>query len=164
MNIENIVGKLRKNEILILPTDTIYGLTSIVSEENKIKINKLKNRPEDQEIIILVSSLKMARKWIHTDEESSELLVSNEPTTVIGVSQKGDPFQAVRVVRDKNLISIIEKTGALYSTSANIHGSPYIDDLEIFKTIVNEDDVYYTKKLKGEPSRIFNSLLGTFLR
>lgn len=164
MNIEEIVNKLRTNEILILPTDTIYGLTSVISEENKIKINKVKNRPEDQEVIILVSNIKMARRWIHTDEESSEVLQSYDPTTVIGVAQKGDPFQAVRIVREKNLIEIIEKTGALYSTSANIHGEPYVEDEAIFKSIVGEENVYYTKKLKGKPSRIFNSLLGTFLR
>lgn len=164
MNIEKIIEQLRKNEVLILPTDTIYGLSAVVTEENKIKINKLKQRSEDQEIIILVSNIKMARRWIHTDEESSEVLESYEPTTVIGVGQKGDPFQAVRIVREKNLKAIIDKVGALYSTSANIHNEQYKDDLEIFNSIVGEGNVHYTKELKGKPSRIFNSLLGTFLR
>ncbi|WP_338983422.1 L-threonylcarbamoyladenylate synthase [Spiroplasma endosymbiont of Othius punctulatus] len=164
MNIEKIIEQLRKNEVLILPTDTIYGLTSTVTDENKAKINTIKKRDVNQELIILVSSIKMARRWIHTDEESSEVLESYTPTTVIGVAQKGEPFQAVRIVREKNLANIIEKVGPLYSTSANLHNEAYKDDLDLFKTILDEDKIYYTKRLSDKPSRIFNSLLGTFLR
>jgi L-threonylcarbamoyladenylate synthase len=40
--IQAAIAALSHNEIVILPTDTIYGISAIVSEDNARRINTIK--------------------------------------------------------------------------------------------------------------------------
>lgn len=59
MKKELLSQKLRKGEIAIIPTDTIYGIVgSALSPEVVEKIYQLKSRNFKKPLIILISSLK----------------------------------------------------------------------------------------------------------
>jgi|GEM_PF-2362973 len=162
---QTIITGLNQGEILILPTDTIYGLSGRVDAQLKAKINLLKQADPEKELIILVASLMMAQSLVKTDADSLNLLIRDEPITVI-YSSKTDPEQtlALRMVKRVDLQAIIHQTGPLYSTSVNLHNHPFLQtqtSLEQFNPAVK---VFYVGPLDGQPSKIYNSLTRKYER
>ncbi|KAF5295606.1 hypothetical protein FQA39_LY12779 [Lamprigera yunnana] len=76
------IDLLNKNQVIILPTNTLYGLSAKVSLDNKIKINELKKAPLDKPLIILIKSISQLKE-MGISNYDKELLCSKVPTTVI---------------------------------------------------------------------------------
>jgi len=86
------INLLKENKIIILPTDTIYGLSALVNNKNMVKINKLKNSELFKPLIILVADFNQANLFIDIDQEIKEILLDEEPTTVIFKKNKAKKF------------------------------------------------------------------------
>ncbi|WP_339022694.1 L-threonylcarbamoyladenylate synthase [Spiroplasma endosymbiont of Crioceris asparagi] len=163
-NIDSIIEKLKNNEIVLIPTDTVYGLSAIAgNEENQTRINKMKKRELDKKLIILISSLEMVKEF-NLDNEAIEKLKSNIPTTVIVGNETKNV--AYRLIKDNcYLKSIIDEVGPIYSTSANFSAENYICDKKIFKKIINScDNFYWNGKNNCIPSKIFDNINKTYVR
>lgn len=162
---ELIIQKLNNWEILVLPTDTIYGLSAKVDSKTLKEINQLKHAEVQKPLIILVSDLTMAGHLVKANKTDLELLNSKQPTTIIYQS-KTDPKEtlALRLVQRTDLKTIIQQTGPLYSTSVNYHQEPprlTLDDLTAFAPSLT---VFYVGELNHSPSRIYDSLTRKYLR
>ena len=48
-----IIKYFKENKILIMLTDTVYGIMALATKENEIKINKLKKSNIDKKISII---------------------------------------------------------------------------------------------------------------
>ncbi len=132
--IEKSISILKKNGIILYPTDTIWGIggdatNSLVVE----KIYKIKNRNETKSMIILVDSLEMLRKYVSKIPLIALSLIeeTKKPTTIIYPKAQHLPQNlisedgtvAIRIVKHhfcKKIISIFNKP--IISTSANISG------------------------------------------
>lgn len=140
-----IAGSLLKGEIAVLPTDTIYGFSCAAASRQAIRrIYRLKGRDEKKPLIILVSSLAMARRYAHIKPGIEAKLASiwsasSRPTTVILSDKENLPPEisagsgglAVRLPKSDFLIRIIRKINQpLVSTSLNISGQEEINEVD----------------------------------
>mgnify|MGYP001157435703 CR=1 FL=1 len=118
-----IKEKLSKKELVVLPTETVYGLagigTSIISAR---KIYQLKKRPLNKKLIFHCSNLEMVKKYFHLNNENLILAEQFWPgplTLILKRKSKKIPFQltqkencAVRVPKNifsQNIINILGK-------------------------------------------------------
>ena len=57
---------LQNGEVIVMPTDTVYGLAALAENEAAVqKIFKIKNRPKTMPLIIFVRSLEEAKKLLN---------------------------------------------------------------------------------------------------
>jgi len=135
--IKQITGSLKKGQIVVLPTDTIYGLSCLADKIGAIKrIYKLKGREAKKPLIVLVSSLAMAKKYALVSPWQEKFLktiwlTGTRPTTVILKQRNLLPREltgnssglALRLPKDKFLIKILKAVKKpLVSTSLNLSG------------------------------------------
>ncbi|USO02153.1 MAG: threonylcarbamoyl-AMP synthase [Alphaproteobacteria bacterium] len=74
MSMNVFIEALRANNLIILPTETVYGLgANALSDEAVLKIYKAKNRPTKNPLIIHVASLEEAMKYGVFNEDSLKL-------------------------------------------------------------------------------------------
>lgn len=141
-SIDLTVEKLKKGEIVIIPTDTVYGFSGIVDSNYKtdLKIREIKGRDENKPFIQLISSVEDIFKY--TKDKIPDFLLEKWPGALtIIVNDIYGGTTAFRCPGDKWLREIIKKVGfPLYSTSVNKSGSPI---LETTNDIINvfENDV-----------------------
>ncbi|MFA5109679.1 MAG: L-threonylcarbamoyladenylate synthase [Patescibacteria group bacterium] len=141
--IDLIVGSLKIGQVVVLPTDTIYGLSCLADRPAAIrKIQRLKGRDPKKPLIALVSSLAMLKKYVlvsrRQEKNLKKIWSAGRPTTVIlnhrgrlapELTGSADGL-AVRLPKNEFLIKIIENVKRpLVSTSLNLSGRESIHDL-----------------------------------
>lgn len=162
-NIQNTINALKKGDVILHKTDTIWGLACDATNEKAIeKIIKIKKRPADKSFILLISDITQLNIYVEKIPDIAWDLVefAEKPLTVIYPKGKNLPSSvmasdgsiAIRVVKDKMCRDLIYKFGrAIISTSANISGekSPIS-----FKEIKQEikDEVDYIEQFVGQES------------
>jgi L-threonylcarbamoyladenylate synthase len=156
------IQHLRKGDIILYPSDTIWGLGCDARNEKAIdKIIDLKQRPDNKSFIVLISKIEQLSEYVIEVPEIAWNLVefAEKPLTVIYPKGKSLPAKlmgadgsiAIRLVKDefcKGLVYKFER--GIVSTSANISGQPSplkFDD--IAPEIINGVD-YILKNSKGE--------------
>lgn len=131
MNIEQISTTLNNGGIVILRTDTVYGIIAKANDKVAVdRIYDLKGRQSHKPFIVLVSSAKQAY-------DNADLLLkyseqySDRPTSVIVESPSAPNYLrregsnlAYRIEREGVLKDIIHKVGPLVAPSANPEGLP----------------------------------------
>lgn len=139
---------LEQGGIVILPTDTAFGICCRIDNENSIKkLFEIRERPHVKATPVLVTGLEMARKYLITipDEVKEKLIERYWPgaLTIVLPCQKekvpewvrgGGDNLGVRMPKHEAALKIIEGVGVpLLGPSANFHGeqTPYrFEDLD----------------------------------
>jgi len=134
--LERIAEKVRAGRIVVYPTDTVYGVGSNpFLEEAVLRVYRVKKRPLDKPLPVLVSSVEAAEEVVYMTREARLLaeafwpgaltLVLRARENVPGVLHAGTGKVGVRMPDHSVALSLIDKCcGALVGTSANIHGRP----------------------------------------
>lgn len=134
--IDHYVKVLRKGELLLYPTDTVWGIGCDATDKVAVeRIFNLKRRHESKSMVILVHSLEMLKQYVsEIPQVVIELIQSTiAPTSIIYSNPKDlasnviaeDNTVAIRLVKDEFCELLIEKLGKpIVSTSANISGEP----------------------------------------
>ncbi len=134
--VENTTKALLRGEIILYPTDTIWGLGCDATNENAINhIYKIKKRDKTKSLLILVSDMEMLEYYVAQVHPKINLLLSHHerPVTIIYPDAKNLPENlvaadgsiAIRIVRDNFCRKVIQALGRpLVSTSANFSGKP----------------------------------------
>lgn len=132
--VERIIKHFKEGDIVIFPTDTVYGIGCIISNENSIKkLYKIKNRLLNTPSLILCESLTQAEKYGVFDEETKNFVSKYWPgavtvvvkakTLVPPVLRSKNNSVAIRVPNFPTLLSIIGEVGKpIIAPSANFHG------------------------------------------
>ena len=158
-DIKKIALVLKEGGVALIPTDTVLGLAaSVDSEEAVRRIYRMKKRDPSKPLAILIPSVESAWDFIKKTAEIEEFAASNWPgaATLIAESDDGSSY-GLRIPDCEPLIRLMELTGPLYATSANISGSPAPARVEeVPDSILNSCDVvaYMGVKPSGTPSRI----------
>lgn len=139
---ELVAESLKKGEIVIIPTDTVYGFSGIVDEEASTdgKIRAIKGRAETKPLIQLIA--KPEDIFNHTDDEIPAKLLEKWPgaLTIIVHNKKAKadgtiPTTAYRCPGDAWLRHVIELAGApIFSTSVNRSGCPVLDTVSAIRS------------------------------
>ncbi len=159
--ITNSLAILKKQQILLYPTDTVWGIgCDATSEEAVSKIFKIKQRSESKSLIILVDGIEMLQKYVPEIPITLIDLVkkTSKPTTIIYNNPKGlannvvasDNTVAVRIVQNEFCRKLISAFGKpIVSTSANSSGDTTPKSFkEINQSIL--DSVDYVVDLQRE--------------
>ena len=113
----NAVDAVRAGDLVLLPTDTVYGLCGPETEDAARRIAALKGRAADQPIALLFADVEAALARAPGLERAAHLLPG--PFTLIvgtlGIRVPELPPVAAEVVRE---------VGCVLATSANLHGGP----------------------------------------
>lgn len=155
-NITHIATLLKEGKIGILPSDTIYGMSGVIGEETSEKIYKAKNRPENKRLIVLMDTEALK----HSDLIVPEALFSlwPAPLTAILSSRIDGSTTAVRVPKDEFLLSLIKESGPIYSTSANLSGTPALNSFEKIYSVFS-DRVDFIVKREGKEDALSSTLI-----
>jgi len=175
--IDLVAGSLKIGQIIVLPTDTIYGLSCLANDPRAIKkIYHLKKRAANKPVLILVSDLKMAQKYTFISRKQAQWLskvwTKNQiPTTVILRNRnklpreltRGSDGLAVRLPKSKFLIKIIEKVSCpIVSARLGFSGRENITNLSklhhYFPKKNNRPDLVVDAgaSLRNKPSRLID--------
>ena len=127
---------LKNGKIAIFPTETVYGIgTSAFCAESVEKIYKIKKRPHEKPINVLVSNfdmIKLLAKDISPMEEKIMKKFFPGPLTIIlkkndnvpDVVTSGGDTIGIRMPANDVALKLIEKAGVpLATTSANYSGA-----------------------------------------
>ena len=133
-NLNKAKKLLRKNNIIVVPTETVYGLAGNAYSNSSIKkIYKLKKRPKINPLIIHYSNIESLKKDAHIDEKFIKLYkkFSPGPLTYILRKRKNSKISplananlktiAVRFPKNKIIRTLLKKLKfPLAIPSANI--------------------------------------------
>lgn len=129
-SIEITVEKFRNKEIVIIPTDTVYGFSGIAPWTEDY-IRQIKGREENKPFIQLIASPKDISYY--TNEKIEEKILSLWPgplTIIVPLKEDSSKTIALRCPNDEWLRKIIELTGfSIYSTSVNYSGKEILSDI-----------------------------------
>ena len=141
--IAEIVECLVKGGVVLLPTDTVYGLAVSPNFEASIdRLFALKRRPRNVNLPIMVSSeAELAPLGFEISEAAARLLrsplIPGSLTLAMGFRSdyrppwlEGRDEAAVRIPNDDRLLAVLRQTGPLLVTSANAHSAETPDNVE----------------------------------
>jgi L-threonylcarbamoyladenylate synthase len=141
--VEEVVGCLEKGGVVLLPTDTVYGLAVSPNFEASIdRLFALKRRPRNVNLPIMVSSeADLEPLGFDVSESARRLLrsplIPGSLTLAMGFCSDDRPAwlegreeAAVRIPNDERLLSVLRKTGPLLVTSANAHSANTPDNVQ----------------------------------
>jgi len=133
--LDEVVATLKGGELVIFPTDTLYGIGADPFNEASVKkVFVAKNRPFDMPLSIGVSNEKMmesvavlnepARKLIRKFLPGPLTIMLTKKPTIPDILTSGSNTVGIRIPDHPLAIRVMDKFGPVTSTSANLHSHP----------------------------------------
>lgn len=165
---QNLVETLKKGGVVVMPTDTIYGiLGNAFLPETVERIYEIRKREKEKPCIILISDFSDLEKFKITisQKQKEEILkegiraltfILDAPNQDLNYLHRGTNSLAFRIPKDENLRNLLSLTGPLIAPSANIAGlNPAINTIEAKAYFGDLVDLYIDGgEIIGEPSKI----------
>lgn len=163
---EEAIKVLKNGGIVIFPTDTAFGIGCRIDNEKAIKrLFKIRKRPKNKPMLVLVDSVKMAQDYLSTiPQEVKDKLIKSYWPGKLTIILKCNPDKVSFPVRDKRntlgvrfpdnkiLLELIEGVGVpIVGPSANFSGkkTPFrFEDLD--PRLVDMVDFVYKKNINNE--------------
>jgi L-threonylcarbamoyladenylate synthase len=167
-------GCLLAGGVVLLPTDTVYGLAVHPERDESItRLFAMKGRPRSVNLPVMISSRDHILALGGVVSRAADLLLASKyvpgPLTLaVGVSPpdlapwlRGRVEFAVRMPDDDRLLAIIRQTGPLLVTSANLHAEQVQESVPaILSTLVSQPDLVIDDgKRDTVPSTLVNCRL-----
>ncbi len=163
-DIRKAAGIIKKNGIVIYPTETVYGIgANIFSKDALQKVFAIKKRDANKPVSVAVSDFKMMKELAHIGEREWRFIEKFLPGPVTVLLRKkekvpdaltsGSGLVGIRYPDHETTIKLIELAGMpITSTSANISGEAppvRVDEIKI-----RADYIIDGGECKGEPSTV----------
>lgn len=155
MQEERIISELKKGNLVIMPTDTVYGIIADATKEETIKkVFNAKERSFNKPLLVLVSDKNMLENLVSEISPKAEEIISKYwpgPLTILfpkkdevsDILTASSPYIAIRMPNDKRLLNIIRKVNKpLISTSANITSKETITEVSQIEEKMKEKISY----------------------
>jgi L-threonylcarbamoyladenylate synthase len=154
-SVNEIVECLANGGVVLLPTDTVYGLAVSPNFDKSIdRLFGLKRRPRNVNLPIMVSSdADLEPLGFEISESAKRLLrsplIPGSLTLALGFRSdyrpawlEGRDEAAVRIPNDERLLAVLREAGPLLVTSANAHSAGTPDNVtEILEQLDGEPDL-----------------------
>lgn len=163
---QEIINVIKNGGVGVIPTDTIFGLvTSVNFPESIQRIYNIKNRPTDRRCIVLIGN-RGQLPALGIVPNSKQLEVLNEfwpgPFSFADLScdqtlihlHRGHNCISVRMPAETWLRQMINQTGPIVATSANISGEATPSDIEEIRAKLPGLDFYIDGPVSKEPSKL----------
>lgn len=133
--LELAAAALRAGEVVLVPTDTTYGLAALARDQQAVaQLFVLKRRPAERSIAVLVADLGQAHELARLGpvEQSIAAALWPGPLTLVLERRadvdpalgRADGTIALRWPGDDFVCALAARVGPLATTSANISGEP----------------------------------------
>ena len=164
--IESLAGTIMQGGVVILPTDTIYGLHCNALDEAAVaKIFQIKNRERRKPLIVLAANIGQLRSiGVHFDSGMEAFLQHVWPAALTAIlplrkpvaASAGERSLATRIPETAWLRRLIELTGPIASTSVNVSGKPAIDTMDAVDADIRDavDSVLDGGRLEAQASTV----------
>ena len=128
---QEIALALSQGNLVVLKTDTIYGVTAQASSpDTSYKLYKVRKRPLAKPSILLIADIKDIPNLTPEQSKLYESMIEERPTTLINSVDKSyfphlprnNNTLAFRVVKPHHLKELIRLTGPILAPSANLEG------------------------------------------
>jgi L-threonylcarbamoyladenylate synthase len=166
IDVAKIAAALQRGAIVLMPTDTIYGLHARADDSDAIeRLTEMKGREETKPFVVIGASREQLEQLgaIFTQKTRAAVdeLWPGPLTAVVKIEQKiaatrGLDAIAVRVPALDWLRELLEQTGPLASTSVNRSGEPPLTDPKsLSQDLLKQIGIVVDEGRKeGEPSAI----------
>lgn len=137
VNVFEAIHQLQEGEIVILPTDTVYGMAASLAHPQAIsEIYEIKKRPKEKALLILAADLHQIEPYLISIPpnfyELAEAFWPGALTLVVPVDtgripslvRAGKPTAGFRVPAHPLTHQILQEVGPVVAPSANMHGEP----------------------------------------
>jgi L-threonylcarbamoyladenylate synthase len=160
--------RVREGELVIYPTDTLYGIgCNALDEEAVRRVFAAKKRDTSKPLSIAVSDLKMLRKYTRFDKKGMRVMERFLPGPVTFILRKknlpeiltgGSDTVGVRIPEERTALRLIMEAGVpIVSTSANISGGETPLTAEEARKLFPDVSLSLEKgRLTGPPSTIID--------
>jgi len=166
--LSRVVSALKSGNIIVYPTDTLYGLGANVFNDIAVKkVFKVKNRPFNLPLSVAVCCVEDLEKIAFVDDKIKKIinlflpgkltLILKKKKTISNIVTAGLENIAIRIPNNIFALEILSSYGPLTCTSANIHGKKTPSVISEIRMQFKESDisVYLDYgKLNGQPSTI----------
>src|SRR5689334_12928723 len=142
MSVDEIVACLEHGGVVLLPTDTVYGLAVNPNFDKSInRLFALKRRPRNVNLPIMIAAdSELEPLGFEISESARRLLrsplIPGSLTLALGFSSNYRPAwltgrdeAAIRIPNDERLLAVLRKAGPLLVTSANAHSADTPDNI-----------------------------------
>lgn len=131
-----VLSLLEAGKVIIGPSDTVFGFYAMPTQEGFTSLNIIKKRDE-KPYLLLISCLEELKKYISSDQLLQFEKIINQcwpgPLTIIFKAREDVPTYccsfkrtiACRMPAWDQLRELLQVTGPLLSTSANVSGQPF---------------------------------------
>lgn len=122
--------------VVVLPTDTVYGIVCRAADEGATKkLYNLKSREKKPGTIIAASidqlvDIGIKRRYLKAVEQYWPGPISIEIPHNVAYLSQSTGRQAFRVVEDSKVVKLLKKTGPLLTSSCNQPGEKPADNIE----------------------------------
>ncbi|MBW3568537.1 L-threonylcarbamoyladenylate synthase [Candidatus Parcubacteria bacterium] len=146
INDPKLVELFNSGKVVVIPTDTVYGLSVKANNEKAVEaLYGLKNRESKPGTVIAASidqlvELGIKRRYITAVADYWPGSISIEIPHGLGYLSQETGRQAFRVVSDPTLLKLLQGTGPLLTTSCNLPGQPPANN-------INEAMIYFGDKV-----------------
>ena len=130
-SVAEIAAAITRSELVVIPTDTVYGLACRPDDERAVRsLSALKRRSPDQPIALVAASVAALRELV---PEVPDGVLTGPFTLVVANPQRRLPWLSgsrpdtigVRVPSVSGAAAeLLELVGVVAATSANLHGGP----------------------------------------
>jgi L-threonylcarbamoyladenylate synthase len=153
--IAEVVTSIRRGELVIFPTDTVYGIAARPDDPHATeRLFAAKQRPRDLELPVLTATTDAARTVAVFDGRADRLAAACWPgglTLVLprtevstGWELGGDPATVgVRIPHHPLALAVLAATGPLAVSSANRSGAPPASDADALERTFGDSVAVY---------------------
>jgi L-threonylcarbamoyladenylate synthase len=166
LQLNEIAKTLASGAVVLMPTDTIYGLHALALNQQAVeRVAELKGREETKPFIVLTAAIdQLQLLGVSAGPDVLEALASIWPAPLTAIlplqapipASRGALTLAVRIPALEWLRGLILRTGPLVSTSANRSGDPAIESPSLLARELQDrlDAIVDGGIRSGEPSTI----------
>lgn len=150
-SLEEVASLVQKGCVGVIPADTIYGISALADDKTAERIYEIKKRPANKSFIMLADIDYLRNGGFYdVPDRLYELWPCSLTAILMGRDGK---TQAVRVPSDEYILSLVKKTGPIWSTSVNISGMANLNHADdIIARFQADLDFIVRKKAEGENS------------
>ncbi|MDI6731503.1 MAG: L-threonylcarbamoyladenylate synthase [Candidatus Margulisbacteria bacterium] len=173
MNKINIAAnRLKKGSVIAFPTETVFGIGALLTKPKAIhKIYRLKKRPRNKPLQVLVATLEEAQKLGKFNEKALKLAKKRWPGPLTLVVYKtrlapkvicgGTNKVGIRIPNHRTTLKLLKLTGPIAATSANMAGEkPALTTSEVRRQLPTIDYILPGKVKLGKASKVINVTKG----
>jgi L-threonylcarbamoyladenylate synthase len=168
IDLSQAITALKRGDVVVYPTDTLYALGADVYNENAVRrIFKIKNRSFDIPLSVAVAGFDGIESIVFVNDNARRLaeqflpgpltLILNKKSAISNIITGGLDKVAVRIPDNEVALELLSKFGPLTATSANVHDRETPQHVEVIRRQFKDGDVAVyldCGRLNGLPSTI----------